>query len=351
MIGFTFQGPDRPAELREIPTPEPGPGEILLRMGANTVCGTDLRILKGEKTKGVDLGVVLGHEPAGYIEAVGAGVEGYPIGALAGVPPLLACGVCAYCRRGVDVMCDNPKVIGYGVNGGLAEYMLVPADAVAGGFVIMAGDQSLPPAHFALAEPLSCCLNGMDTYRVEVGDTVVIMGAGPIGMFHTQLAKLAGARTIIVSDPAAARARLALDLGATHVANPLEDDLAAMVMDLTGGLGADVAVICIGRPQLVNDALRLMRKQGRVSIFAGLAGAGEADIEANLIHYREIQLLGAANSDRRHYERAVALIESGQVNADALLTHTFPLSQTTEAIEFVASGEGVKVAVVPDSVQ
>lgn len=348
MIGFTFQGPGKPAELKEIPTPEPGPGEVLIKMGANTVCGTDLRILKGEKTKGIDLGVVLGHEPAGYIEALGEGVEGYNVGDLVGVPPLLACGVCAYCRRGVDVMCDNPQVIGYGVNGGLAEYMLVPRFAVDGGFIIPAPVNDMDPAEFALAEPLSCCINGMDTYQVEVGDTVVIMGAGPIGMFHTQLCKLAGATNIIVSDPATARAAVAKELGATHVINPLEDDLNALVMDLTGGLGADVVVICIGRPQLVNDALKLARKQGRVSIFAGLAGTGESQIEANLIHYREIKLLGAANSDRRQYERAIALIKSGQINASKLVTHRFPLSKATEAIEFVASGEGIKVAVVPD---
>lgn len=348
MIGFTFQGPGKPAELKEIPTPKAGPGEILIRMAANTVCGTDLRILKGEKTKGIDLGVVLGHEPAGYVEEIGEGVEGYAKGDLVGVPPLLACGVCAYCRRGIDVMCDNPKVIGYGVNGGLAEFMLVPRFAVEGGFVIKAPSNDMDPAEFALAEPLSCCINGFDTYRPEIGDTVVIMGAGPIGMFHTQLCKLAGATNIIVSDPATERAKVALELGATHIVNPLKDDLAGLVMDLTDGRGADVVVICIGRPELVNDALKLSRKQARVSIFAGLAGTGESTIEANLIHYREIKLVGSANSDRRQYERAINLIQSGQIDAKRLVTHRFPLSKAAEAIEFVASGEGIKVAVVPD---
>ena len=160
---------------------------------------------------------------------------------------------------------------------------------------------------------------------------------------------IAGARTVIVSDPSESRRKVAAELGAGATVDPTSEDLAAVVADATGGFGAQVAVVCIGRPQLVNDALNLVGKRGRVSVFAGLADKGWAEIEANLIHYKEISLLGAANSGTADYERAVALISSGRIDAGRMVTHRFPLDQAAEAITSVAGGEGIKVAVLPNS--
>jgi len=347
MRGFTYRGPGVAAELTDLPTPVAGPGEVLTRVGANTVCGTDLRILRGEKSKGVELGVVLGHEVAGYVEALGEGVSGFEIGDLVSMPPSVCCGVCGPCRRGTEHLCDDVHLVGYDIDGGLAEYWLIPREAVARGQLVKASGQ-LQPAQLALAEPISCCLSGMDNYRVEVGDVVVIVGAGPIGLIHLQLARIAGAGAVVVSDPSEARRASARALGATVTVDPTGEDLAAIVKGLSNGEGADVAVLCIGVPQLVNDCLTLVRKRGRVSIFAGLAGEGWSNIAANLIHYREITVVGASNSGRANFTRAVRLIESGAIDTLALVTHTFPLSRAAEAIEFVASGEGIKVAVVPD---
>lgn len=347
MRGFTYRGPGVAAELTDLPTPVAGPGEVLTRVGANTVCGTDLRILRGEKSKGVELGVVLGHEVAGYVEALGEGVSGFEIGDLVSMPPSVCCGVCGPCRRGTEHLCDDVHLVGYDIDGGLAQYWLIPREAVARGQLVKASGQ-LQPAQLALAEPISCCLSGMDNYRVEVGDVVVIVGAGPIGLIHLQLARIAGAGAVVVSDPSEARRASARALGATVTVDPTGEDLAAIVKGLSNGEGADVAVLCIGVPQLVNDCLTLVRKRGRVSIFAGLAGEGWSNIAANLIHYREITVVGASNSGRANFTRAVRLIESGAIDTLALVTHTFPLSRAAEAIEFVASGEGIKVAVVPD---
>jgi L-iditol 2-dehydrogenase len=347
MRGFTFQGPGK-AELTELPDPEPGPGEILLKVEANTVCGTDLRIMRGEKTKGVRHGVVLGHEASGTIAAVGDGVEGYQVGQLCGVSPIFACGICRYCQNGLQNLCENALVVGYDVDGGLGEWMVIPEIGVRAGRLVAAPD-GLPPEQLSLAEPLACCLNGIDQYRVDVGDVVVILGAGPIGLFHLQLAVIAGARTVIVSDPSESRRKVAAELGAGATVDPTSEDLAAVVADATDGFGAQVAVVCIGRPQLVNDALNLVGKRGRVSVFAGLADKGWAEIEANLIHYKEISLLGAANSGTADYERAVALISSGRIDAGRMVTHRFPLDQAAEAITSVAGGEGIKVAVLPNS--
>ena len=345
MRAFTFQGPGK-AELTELPDPEPGPGEVVIKVESVTVCGTDLRILRGEKSKGIRTGLILGHEIAGTIAKLGDGVEGYEVGQLCGVSPTFACGVCRYCQNGLANLCGNAGVVGNNFDGALADFMLIPERGVRSRRLVPAPD-GLPPEQLSLAEPLSCCLNGLDQYRVDIGDVVLILGAGPIGLFHLQLARIAGARTVIVSDPSPSRREMAGELGAGATVDPTTEDLAAVVADATGGFGADVAVICIGRPQLVNNALHLVRKRGRVSIFAGLPGKGEAEIEGNLIHYKELTVVGASNSGLADYERAVALLASGRIDAGRMVTHRYPLDRTAEAIEFVASGDGIKIAVLP----
>lgn len=347
MLAFTYQGAGQPAKLIDLERPDPGPGEVLLRIGATTVCGTDLRILRGDKTN-LDMGVVLGHEVAGWIDTLGEGVSGYRVGDLATVVPSLSCGTCQPCVRGYEHLCDDAPLVGYQVNGGLAEYMLVPEGAVSSRHLISTSNSELSPEQVALTEPISCCVGGQRNYQVHVSDTVVILGAGPIGLIHLQLALIAGARHVVVSDPSAPRRAAAEHFGATHTVDPATGNLEETVQGLTDGHGADVAVLCIGIPALLNQALRLVRKRGRVSVFAGFAKEGWSEIAANLIHYREITITGASNSGREQFAEALQLIVDGRINTTDMVTHRFPLSQATEAIDFVATGEGIKVAVIPD---
>ena len=344
MKAAVFEGPGK-IEVREMEPPEIGPDEILVKVGANTLCGTDVRILRGEKTKGIARNVVLGHELAGHVAEVGSKVRGYEVGAPVAMAPVIACLRCYYCRRGMENMCADPRIVGYDVNGGLEEYVRVPADAVEAGNLFVARED-LPPEYLALAEPLSCCVNGHEKSGTVLDDTVLVMGSGPIGLFHVQLSLLAGARTVIVSDPSTSRREFALGLGVHVSVDPTSEDLPAVVAEHTGGLGVDVAVICIGRPQLVNEAIRLTRKGGRINVFAGLAGEGWAEVEANLIHYNELVVTGTSNSRRSDYETALRLIESGRVRVDEMVTHRYPLSSAVEAIDMSASGKGIKVAVM-----
>lgn len=346
MLAAVFRGPGE-LEVTEVPTPEVGPGEVLVKIGANTVCGTDVRILRGEKTRGISRDFVLGHELSGRVAEVGAGVEGYEPGSPVVVAPVIYCLRCHYCKRGKENLCLNKKIFGNVLDGGLAEYMRVPVEGVEAGNVFVAS-RDVPPEHLALAEPLACCINGLKNYRVEMDDTVLILGAGPIGLFHLQLALLSGAGRVIVSNPSEDRRRFAKELGAHVVVDPKTEDLARVVAEHTDGLGADVAVICIGIPSLVNDALRMVRKGGRVNVFAGLSGAGWSEVEANLIHYNEIVVTGASDSKRENYDTALRLIESGRVAVERMVTHRYPLSETVEAIDKSASGEGIKVAVMPE---
>jgi L-iditol 2-dehydrogenase len=345
MIAAVFRGPGE-MEATEVDVPEIGPDEVLMKVGANTLCGTDGRILRGEKTKGVRRPSILGHEFAGHVAEVGRLVRGFEVGAPVAMAPVIPDRKCFYCKHDQENACLNRKAMGYEFDGGLSEYVRVPSVAIEAGN-LFAAREDLPSEYLALAEPLSCCVNGHHRSRVGIGSTVMILGGGPIGIFHLQLSLLAGADTVIVSEPSPFRRDFASRLGA-HVVDPTAEDLPAIVAEATAGLGADSTIICIGLPQLVNDALTMTRRGGRINIFAGLSGRGWAQVEANLIHYNELEVTGTTAARRSDYEVALRLIESGRVEVEPMVTDRFPLQRAGEAITEAMSGaEGLKVAVIP----
>src|SRR5579859_6333918 len=345
MLAAVFQRPGQ-MDVMEVEMPAIGADEVLVKVGANTICGTDVRIFRGEKTKGIPLPAILGHEMAGHVYQVGRQVKGYEVGAPVAMAPVIACQHCFYCQNGMENVCPNQKIVGYDVKGGLSEYVRIPADALAAGNLFVA-QKDLPSEFLALAEPLACCVNGHHRSRIALHSSVLIMGSGPIGLFHLQLCLLAGARTVIVSEPSAARRAIAATFGAHITVDPTVEDLSRVVADATGGLGVDSVIICIGVPRLVNDALSLARQGGRINIFAGLAAKGWAEVEANLIHYKELEVTGTANSRRADYQTALQLIETGQIEVESMVTDRFPLRSACEALDKAASGEGIKVAVLP----
>ncbi len=345
MLAAVFNGPGD-LEVKEVATPEIVSGEVLVELGANTVCGTDVRILRGEKTAGITPPTILGHEFAGRVSAVGEGVVGYKVGTPVAIAPIIPCRRCFYCRHDMENVCENRKSMGYEIDGGLSQYVRVPAEAVEAG-CLFAAREDMPPEQLALAEPLSCCVYGQRRSRVGLDDTVLVMGGGPIGFFHVQLALLAGARTVIVSEPSERRRDFARGLGAQFAVDPTSDDLPGVVAEATDGRGADAVIICIGRPALVNQSFELARKGGRVNVFAGPSGEGRAEIASSLIHYDELEITGSTGSRRSDFELALRLIESGRVKVDEMVTHRFPLEEAVEAIDAAANGRGVKVAVMP----
>lgn len=345
MLAAVMRGPNDLTPMH-IPTPSPAAGEVLVTVGANTICGTDLRILRGEKTAGVEPPIVLGHEVAGHVAVVGAGVTGYEVGTPVVAAPMIPCRRCWECRHDLDNLCRNPRILGYGIHGGMAEYLLVPADAVEAGCLIVA-HEDLPLERLALTEPLAACVAGQKRSPVQPDDVVLVMGAGPIGLFHVQLARLAGARAVVVSEPAAPRRAHAARLGAAVTVDPSTDDLAAAVDELSDGVGVDLAILCIGIPELVNEALRLSRSGGWVNVFAGFKGTGLAEIEANLIHYKQIQVTGSANARRADFETAMRLIESGRIDGASMITHRFGVENVLDAVGTVGRGDAIKVAVLP----
>lgn len=348
MRAAVFLGPHE-MELRDLPRPEPGPGEVLLKIAACAVCGTDLRIYNGGKTRGVYPPRVLGHEIAGQVVAIGREAQeltGLEIGQRVATPPGIPCLTCRYCNTGHENLCQRRVALGYRFDGGFAEYMLVPAIGVERGILFPLPD-SLSDDEAALAEPLACVVNGHRKSQVQLNDVVLIVGTGPIGLMHLQLATMCGARKVLVSEPNEGRRRLAGELGASRTIDPTAEDLAAVVAEETDGDGADVVVAAIGVPQLVNQLLTVTRPGGRVNLFAGYSGTGETTIHANLIHYGELIVTGTSACTREDFRHALQLLAGGQFKAAPLVTHRFPLHEIEQAFETTRSGAGLRVVVRP----
>lgn len=346
MKAVVYKAPGE-VEVMEIERPIPGDGDVLLKVLSNTICGTDLRIAKGIKRKGVIAPRVLGHEVAGEVVQIGAKVTGLAVGDTVGLSPTFSCGSCTECQRGLFHLCRNAKVLGHQTDGGLAEFLLVPSAAVRDG-VLVRYSVTADPVAVSLAEPLSCVIHGQRFLDITLGDVVVVIGGGAIGLMHARLAKLGGASTVILSEPLEFRRAIAAEYGADVTVDPTTEDLAQIVADLTHGDGADVVIVCIGVPALVNDALALARKHARVSLFAGFPTDQLTEIDSNLIHYKELTIVGSSNSNIVDYQQAIRLIESGAVDTAPLVTHRFTVDQYEEAVDMINHPQAIKVAIIPD---
>lgn len=326
--------------------PKLGVGDMLLKVKAATVCGTDIRILRGKKTTGIRYPSVLGHEFAGVVVNSGDNTQ-FSVGQAVTVCPQFACGHCEYCIRGAENLCRNMTAMGYEIDGAFAEYVRIPASGVKSGNVF-AVPKGLSFEEAALAEPLACVMNGQERVGVKMGDTVAILGAGPIGILHIMLARLSGARIIIVSEPNPLRREAALKAGADFAIDPGTEDIFAHVKASTGNLGVDVAIVAIGVPSLANDAISLVCHRGRVSLFAGFSKGDQAELDVNAIHYNELVVTGSFGLTRVLFERALSMIASGQLEMKSLLTHRFELSDIKIALDTAEQGSAIKVAVLND---
>lgn len=333
-------------DVMDVARPVPGEGDVLLKVLSNTICGTDLRIAKGIKRKGVIAPRVLGHEVAGEIVELGAGVKGFAVGDTVGLSPTFSCGSCTECQRGLFHLCRNAKVLGHQTDGGLADFLLVPAKAVRDG-VMVTYSVTTDPVAISLAEPLSCVIHGQRFLGIGLGDVVVVIGGGAIGLMHASLAKLGGASTVILSEPVQFRRDIAREFGADVTVDPTTENLAQIVADHTNGDGADVVIVCIGVPALVNEALSLARKHARVSLFAGFPTDERTEIDSNLVHYKELTLLGSSNSNVVDYQQAISLIESGAIDTGRLVTHRFTVDQYQDAVDMISDPQALKVAIIP----
>ncbi len=333
--------------LEERARPEPGPSEAVLRVRACGICGTDLRILAGAHRAYPDgTERVPGHEMAGVIVARGRQAD-VAEGMAAFVAPNIGCGVCAPCRSGRVNLCLRPRALGITRDGAFAEEVLLPADLIAQGNVLPAPTDADPGA-IALVEPLACVLRGSRACAITEGDLVLIVGAGPIGLLHLQIARLRAPRAIVVSQPSAMRRAQALRWGADRIVDPDREDLAAVVAELSDGQGADVVIVAAPAPRAQEQAIELAAVGGRINFFGGLPrDRSRITIDANIIHYKEIVVTGTTANTTEDCREALALVATGQVDTAGLITARYPLDEGVDALTAAASGQALKVVLEP----
>jgi L-iditol 2-dehydrogenase len=340
MKAAVFHGPNE-LKLEEVQKPEINENEVLVKVNASAVCGTDVRIFEGKKTKGVRTPSVIGHELVGTIVEVGSQVKDFFEGDRVGVMPVIPCRKCYYCLNGRENVCANRTAIGYEYDGGFAEYVRIPSAALEAGNLVKIPDQ-LSFEQAVIAEPLACSINGQRKANVKMGDVVVIIGGGPIGLMHVQLAKIAGAKSVILSEPIGHRREKAILAGADFAINPEEESLHDLVLSETEGLGADVVLMAIGVPFLVNSSANLLKKGGTLNLFAGFTNGVMSEIDPNVIHYNEININGTSALTRADYQKSLALIATGKVNTEVLTTTGYTLDTIEQAILDVKNGNGMK---------
>lgn len=332
--------------ITDILKPEIKDGEILLQIKASAICGTDVRMLKnGHKQASESTPLTLGHEISGVIAETGADVKTYKAGDRVAVAPNLGCGVCDLCVSGNTHMCRESEALGVTIPGAFAEYMLIPAAAVRQGNVCLIGDNtSFEEA--ALAEPFSCVYNAFELYGVNPGDTVVIIGAGPIGLMHAKLAKMAGAGRIIINDLNTDRLAECREIDSafeTMDGNNFEEKL----FEKTNGKGADVVVTACPAPSAQQAALRIAAVFGRINFFGGLPhGKSEVPLDTNEIHYKQLTITGMTRQNLRQYRTCLSLIEQDLVSVGDLISTKSPLDELESAINRSAKGEGLKNMIV-----
>ena len=336
-------------EIKEVEKPKCAPGEVLVKVKACAVCGTDLRIFRGQKKVDVP---ITGHEISGVIEEIGEGVREISVGDRVVVETVVGCGDCDACRKGEENRCRRKyKAIGYQFNGGFAQFLLVPRAAVKQGCVIKIPD-GLSFEEASIVEPFSCVINGWSPFKNRSpGFTAAIVGAGIIGMLHVEYAKQKGAKVVLINRSAprlilARKIGLPVDLFVdASASNPVD-----RIRAFTNGLGADVVICAASSKEVQKEAVEMAAVDADISFFAGIPKDDPyVELNTNLIHYNELHVHGANASNRRQYLEALNMIASGKVDVKKFLTHKFPLEKIEEAIRTLEdrSLNAIKVIIDP----
>jgi threonine dehydrogenase-like Zn-dependent dehydrogenase len=328
-------------EVRELPMPEPGLGEVLVKMGASGICHSDVMIYKGSY-KGrspLPFPLIMGHEGAGVVAGLGQGVKSLQVGDKVSLNPIWGCGQCGNCLNGAPNMCTSWTHLGITRDGTFAEYLVVPA------FTAFTVPDSVSMIDAACVEPINLVVRTFEHIKPQLAETVAIVGPGAIGLFHVQAFKAAGAAKVIVVglDQDAKRLEMARKLGADHIVNGSQVDVVTEVKALTGGLGCDIVVETASHPSTVGLAINLAAAQGRVMLF-GLYP--EATISPLNMVRSGLQVWADTASIPRWFRRGIRWVEYKKVTAEPIVSRPFTLDEVKEAFEFFKAGDAAKVLFV-----
>jgi L-iditol 2-dehydrogenase len=329
--------------VETIDKPDVGPGEILVKVKAATTCGTDIKIFQRGYVSGViQYPTVFGHEWAGDVAEVGKGVSWPRKGMRVRAGNSAPCLRCKMCVKENYNLCENMMWLW----GAYAQYIKVPSRMVTINMQEIPSHLSYEEA--AITEPLACVLHGIEKAQVKLGDTVAIIGAGPIGLLHLLTAKKIGAEKVIISDLVDERLQIAQQLGAEEIINANQEETVEKVKQLTGGYGADVVIEAIGLPATWEQALRMVRKGGTVLEFGGCPPGTDIKVRTELLHYGEVTLLGTFHTTPAHFKKALSLIASGAIRVKPLITRKMKLEEIKNAFEILTTSKNhLKIAILP----
>jgi len=331
--------------IEDIPVPKIEDDEILVRVKAAALCGTDYRMFSnGASGVNENNPLVLCHEFAGIIEETGKRVSSYKVGQRVSVAPNIGCGVCDFCVSGNSHHCTSLVALGVHMDGGFAGFVKVPASAVKlGNVTVLEDNVSFEAA--AANEAFACAYNAYERYKVYPGDTVLIIGAGAIGLMHAKLAKMSGASKIILNDISESRLAECKKLDTSLIT--VKDDLHKRVLEETDGKGANVVVTACSVASVQQDALSYAAIDGRVNFFGGLPkGKEKVELDTNIIHYKQLILTGTTRSSLWHYRKTLNFIAAGVVDIDLLITHRYKLDDIKTALDNLANAVGLKHVIV-----
>lgn len=333
-------------EITDMPTPEVGPNDLLVQVKACGICGSDIHGYDGSSGRRIPP-LVMGHEAAGVVAAAGANVSRFREGDRITFDSTVSCGQCDFCRRGSSNLCDNRKVLGvscgeYRQHGAFAEYVLVPQN------ICYALPDSLGFEQAAMIEAVSVAVHAANRTPVSLGDTAVVVGSGMIGLLVVQAIRLAGCANVIAVDLEDSRLRIARELGATVTLNAGQVDVIEEVRKLTGGRGADCALEVVGATPTIRTAVECVRKGGSVTLVGNLAPNVEVPLQA--IVTRELSLYGSCASNGE-YPECIALLESGAIDVNPLITATASLEEGPDWFRRLYAGEpgAMKVIIQPSA--
>lgn len=340
MKAAVFYGKEN-MRVEEYPTPVINDNEVLVKVKSAAICGTDVRMYRnGVKNVDEDHPLIIGHEMAGVIEKVGKNVTAYTPGMRVAVAPNMGCGICEDCIRGNGHMCKDYKALGISLNGGFAEYVKVPEAAVRGGNLIPM-EEHVSFAEAAITEALSCVYNGSSQCNIRPGDYVLVIGAGPIGIMHAMMAKMAGAVKVIINDIAENRLELCKEIDPSFIT--VKDDVIDFVRKETKGHGVDAVITACPVPAAQQTALEVAANYGRICFFGGLPEDRKmVPLNTNLIHYKQLICTGTTRASLKQFKDVLGFVSAGIIDVKKLITAEFSLDEIDKGFELAIAAKGLK---------
>jgi len=318
---------------------------IIVKVHACAICGTDLKIYNSGNPR-CNPPRILGHELVGTIDKVGSNVIGLNVGERITLATTVACNSCEICALGLQNMCPNAKPISYDFDGGFAEYLAIPPEAIKGGNLIRVPD-NIPDDFAALAEPVSCAINAQNLAGVDNGDIVLIIGGGPLGAIHSQVANINGALKVLISQRSEPRVSMLKKLQNAIIIDG-NQNIGEIVKKESNGLGADIVIVCAPGRKPQEESVLYAKKGGIISLFASLPkGSSEITFDSRIIHYNELHIIGASDSRPEHVQEAINLMADRRLDLANIITHKIKLSDFHKGLKLMQDKESLKVLVYP----